>query len=207
MALMQILKGNPKGFCPPGTPGSKDSISIPLDVIISESPEYSATPTKTQVENGSDVTDHIALNPESVTFEAWVSNTPIEYSKIFTGATFDNLAEQALEDIKSLYRSREKFDFVGILGIYTDMVLTKFSPIKDSATGNSLHFTATIEKIVVVSSVMVSAGTDSTADGVKHTSPKTENSGHQQTKEATEKSKSLLASMNDNFKFLPGLVR
>jgi hypothetical protein len=91
------------------------------------------------------------------------------------------------------------------------MVLTKFSPIKDSATGNSLHFTATIEKIVVVSSVLVSAGTDSTADGVKHTAPKTENSGHQQTKPATEKSKSLAASLKDsihaldNFLPKPGL--
>jgi hypothetical protein len=214
MGLMQLISGKnkSKGFVSPDDSGYEhldgtSQISLELDALLSESPEYSATPTKTQVEDGSDVTDHVALDPERLSIEAIVTNTPVGWDKVLTGQQFQNKAESAHEFLLNLYRSREPFDFVGSLGVYTDMILTKYNPSRDSKTGSALHFTASLEQIIIVESATVATSGISKLDSsVNHTASKTENSGQQATKEASDKSKTIAASLNDKYHFLPGLV-
>ena len=209
MALMQLLfgKSNRKGFCLPEDEGGTDTVSLELDVISSENPSYTAVPTKTQVESGADVTDHVALDPIKLSIEATVSNTPVGWDKLLTGALFDDRAQAGHEFILNLYNGREPFGFIGSLGVYENMIITKYAPVKDSKTGNVLQFTADLEQINIVESALVETAGGKYADGVKHAAAKTENQGMQATQEASEKSKTLLARLNDNYKFLPGLVR
>jgi len=210
MALMQLIvgKNSKKGFCLPGKKGGTDNISLEMDVILSETPNYSATPTKSQVESGADITDHIALDPVSLTIEGIVSNTPVGLDKILTGQQFKNRSEAAHQFLLNLRNSREPFDFVGSLGVYENMVITKYSPVRDSKNGKALVFTATLDAITIVETSMV-ASTNS-SDDVKHGTAGTENSGHQATKSASDKNKTIAASLVDKFgsgTIFNGLVR
>lgn len=210
MALMQLLfgKNKKKGFCYPGDEGGSDTISLQLDVITSETPEYTATPTKTQVEDGSDVTDHVALDPEKLSFEAVVSNTPIGWDKLIESDRFTDRAQAAHEFILELRNNRQPFDFVGSLGVYRNMIITKYSPTQDSKTGNALQFSMTIEQIRIVSTSIVASATAKYSDGVKHTAPKTENQGMKATNKITENdNRTLLNRINDATRVLPGLAR
>lgn len=210
MSFMSIISsgGKTRGFCLPGASGGSSTVSLDMDVIISEAPEYSAVPTKTQVESGADITDHVALEPESMTFEAIVTNTPVGWDKVLSGADFSRRADEAHAFILGLFRNREPFDFVGSLGVYKNVVLTKYNPTRDAKTGKALHFTARIDQITIVNSAMVASSDSSKfSSDTKHTGPAAENAGHQAAVEATDNSKSLAASLNDKYRFLPGLAR
>lgn len=210
MALMQLLFGRnkKKGFCDPGDDGGSDTISLQLDVVMSETPEYTSTPTKTQVEDGSDITDHVALEPEKLSFEAVVSNTPLGWDMLVSEDRFTDRAQAAHEYILDLFNGRKPFDFVGALGVYKNMIITKYSPSRDAKTGNTLQFSMTIEKIRIVSTAIVASATAKYADGIKHTAPKTENQGMKNTKKIEiDDNRTLFARINDATRVLPGLAR
>lgn len=199
MSLTQLIfnKRKPKGFCWPGEYGGENAIALEIDAILSESPEFSATPTKNPVESGASVTDHVALQPVRLNLECVQSNTPVSLLKtvggLLTGSLFSDPAHTAYEYIKQLYEEREPFDFVGGLDVYRNMVITSFRPVRDSRTGNVLQFSATLEQIIIVESEVVAVV--SMAKSVDHTGKKKSNLGPQATQEATENAKKRGASL------------
>lgn len=191
MALIQMLLGKKTGFCMPGALGGSDTIALELDAIITETPEYTATPTKNAVETGSDVTDHVAIDHEKVTIEGFVTDTPVNIIRtiggIFTNDTFSNQTQQAFDFITELYQKREPFDFVGTVKVYRNMIITSLRIPRDSKTGKSLSFTMTLEQMTFVESQLFKSL--KMANTVEHTGAKKSNIGQQPTQEAAIKSK------------------
>lgn len=201
MALMQLLfnRTTRKGFVNPGDAGGTETIALELDAILSEAPEYVATPTKNPIETGANVTDHVSLEPEKLTIEGIVSNTPISLLRILSGVTFTDPAAEAFTYLEELYKSRQPFDFVGDLKIYESMVITSFNPGRTPTTGQTLQFTISMEKIFFADSQLVMA--TYFAPSVEHTAPDQQDLGAQAVEEATEKAQaqaqSLLARLTD----------
>ena len=54
-----------------------ERVSVPMDASISESHERTATISQNEVEDGSNIADHVRLNPERLTMEAIISDTPV----------------------------------------------------------------------------------------------------------------------------------
>lgn len=189
MALIQLLFSKTAGFCRPGLLGGTGTVALELDAIITETPEYVSTPTKNQVETGADVTDHVALEPEKVTIEGLITNTPVNYLKtiggLFTGDLFSDPSSRAFEFIKKLYDDREPFDFVGTLKVYKNMVITSLKVPREPKTGRALSFTMTLEQITLVESQLFSGVKMDAA--VAHTGPKKSNLGSQATQDASAK--------------------
>lgn len=205
MALVQLLLGKNirKGFVKPEDAGSTDEIALELDATVLESPEYSATPTRSEVESGANITDHVTLAPETLSIDGMVTNTPIGIQQLLSGAQFGNPAQDAFLFLKKLYDDRLPFDFVGGLKVYSSMVITSFSPSRTSTTGQALRFRMTMSQIKIVESEVVEQ--KRFADDVKHTAPKSQDLGSQATdaasEKATEQSSSILA------KWFPDILR
>lgn len=201
MALMQLLfnKATRKGFVNPGDAGGAETVALEMDAILSESPEYTATPTRNPIESGANVTDHVTLEPEKLTIEGIVSNTPISLLRILSGATFDDPAADAFSFLEALYNNRQPFDFVGDLKIYENLIITSFNPSRTPTTGQTLQFTVTMEKIRFADSMLVTA-THFAAE-VEHTAPDKQDLGAQAVEEATEKAQAqaqtLLSRLTD----------
>lgn len=200
MALQLLFNRNTrKGFVNPGDVGGAETIALELDAILSESPEYNATPTKSPVETGANVTDHVTLDSERLMIEGIVSNTPISLLRILSGVTFDDPAADAFSYLEELYKNRQPFDFVGDLKIYENMIITSFNPSKTPSTGQTLQFTIAMEQIQFVDSQLVAA--TYFAENVEHTAPGKQDIGSQAVEEATEKAQtqatSLLARLSD----------
>jgi len=194
MALQLLFNRNTrKGFVNPGDVGGAETIALELDAILLESPEYIATPTKSPIETGANVTDHVTLDAEKLTIEGIVSNTPISLLRILSGVTFDDPAADAFSFLEELYRGRLPFDFVGDLKIYENMIITSFSPSKTPATGQTLQFTIAMEQIQFADSQVV-ASTYFAAE-VEHTASAQQELGAQAVESATEKAKALSQSL------------
>ena len=65
---------------------------LELDATISETHELEATVSKNPIENGSDITDNVRLQPRSLSIEGMITETPITLLGsafgLFTGASF-----------------------------------------------------------------------------------------------------------------------
>lgn len=205
MAIVQILLGKNirKGFVKPEDSGVSEEIALELDATTLEAPEYSATPTRSEVESGANITDHVMLSPESLTIEGMVTNTPIGIKQLLTGQQFGNPAQDAFIFLKKLYDDRLPFDFIGGLKVYSSMVITGFSPSRTSATGQALRFRMTMTQIRIVESEVVELA--KFEDDVKHTAPKRQELGSQATQDASEKAQENNSSILA--KWFPELLR
>lgn len=162
MGLVQFIMGsnNPRGFVRPQDSerktGKTGRVYLQLDAIVSENPEYIATPTTNTVEDGSEFSDHVLLAPEKVTLECVVTNARLPVGPIPTiGNIFkesDNLAREAYDFLIDLWEAREPFDIVTGLKTYTNMVIVSFSPGRNTQTGDALRFTVVLQKINVIQS-------------------------------------------------------
>ena len=130
-----------------------EPIALEMDVVSQETLTLTATPTRSLVESGADVTDHVALEPEKLGIEAIVSNTPLGWGKL--GSKFSNPAKQAREYLEAVYQARQPFDFVGGLKVYRNMVITSLTFPRTAKTGMALEFSCTMESIRVVASKLV----------------------------------------------------
>lgn len=187
MGLTHLLfnRATRKGFVNPGDAGGTETIALELDAILTESPEYAATPTRSPIETGANVTDHVTLEPEKLTIEGIVSNTPISLLRILSGVTFDDPAADAFTYLEDLYKNRQPFDFVGDLKIYENMVITSFNPSRTPITGQTLQFSVSMERIRFADSRLVME--TYFAESVEHSAPDKQDLGSQAVEEATEK--------------------
>lgn len=151
MSLFHILFGSQiaKGFVP-DNPDGTGALGLELDVVVSESPSYKATPTKSPVESGAKITDHVLLEPLTLDIEGIVTLTPALPPGSLRGLISPNAVADAHKYLKRLREKREPFTFVGSLEVYENMILTSYNPGRTSKNGTALEFHATMEQIVIV---------------------------------------------------------
>lgn len=149
--------------------GSAGGITvIELDAAISTQHTRTVTATKHPVEKGAKITDHLRPEPEQLVIEGLVSNTPLGRTAQtravdFVGNQFATTAStpSAFGTPGYAEEAFKKLDDIAGKGVlvtiatqymtYTDMALTSFVAPRDGSTGDALRFTATFEKIVIVS--------------------------------------------------------
>lgn len=218
MAQTSILFGSAKG----GKIGE-----LQLDATIRESHSYVNQISEFPVESGSEINDHIRLEPDEITMEGLVTNTPINIfqannaeviTNIAGGVTIknerksneDNAAQLAFEkllEISGRKTSGENITpqivtVVTGLRVYTDMAMLRFDSVRDRNTGVALGFTASLRKIVFVDSETVEIPNPAPPD--KNRAASTAGKGQQNTKdpkpEKVKKSKSILLRIFDTGK-------
>lgn len=142
---------------------------IELDCTLSASHSYKVEATKHPVERGAKITDHLRPEPDVVTIDGLVSDTPVSRSQQTravqaAGGTLQTTATQpalfgvpgyAKEALAKLIAIKDGGILVTLateLRTYTDMAITSLEIPRDATVGESLRFTAVFEKIVIVES-------------------------------------------------------
>lgn len=126
--------------------------SLLLDANVNETHDYANDITKFPIESGSDISDHVRQEPERLTIEGFITNSPIQFlGGIFTGDRvkegFEQLIKYAGYDYPSQADSPtatpNKFTIVTVvtgLRVYSDMGIARLSIPRNSRTGDSLRF-------------------------------------------------------------------
>ncbi len=161
MALMSLLYR-----IPPTKIGS-----IELDASLSESHKSNAEATRHPVEKGAKITDHIRPEPEEITIEGIISNTPLNRTQQtraveFVGRDFRSefvtsstgeapfgvpgYMEEAYAKLRDIRKNGELVTIVTQLRTYENMAMISLEIPRDAKTGDSLKFTATFSQIVIV---------------------------------------------------------
>lgn len=150
-----------------------------LDATLSDSHSYVNEVTQHPIETGANISDHIKLNPDQVTIEGFVTNSPVAFiqftsfglvrresdgqlrAKNLSGTTqggrvksaYITLLELSGRQIDGPNKEPKIIDVVTGLRIYRNMAITDLSIPRDSANSkNQLRFRAVLTSIKTVTS-------------------------------------------------------
>lgn len=151
--------------------------SLTIEATLSENHAMTATVTRFPVEGGVIVSDHIVNDPEKITLECFISNTPMSGEP-------DNFAQNAFDQLNIMFQAKELLDVVTQYKIYTDMAITDISVPRNNRTGQAIIFTVDLVKIRKVQSTTVEVYKETVAASSADQASSSINTGAVSTKEA-----------------------
>ena len=146
---------------------------IELDVTLDATLSGVMTVTSFPVEDGVDISDHAQKQPDTVSFRALVSSTPLRFFS-FSPIIGDARPRAAFEILTELQETPELVRIVTDLKTYDSMGLISLSAPRRSDTKHALMFTATFREVRIVSSQVVTLPPE---EQVQQTATKKEEGG------------------------------
>jgi len=137
------------------TPAQVGSITLDASVRENHSATAKVTRHPIQAEEGSQstVTDHVIVDPLTITIDGVVSGHPAETAaylqNLFSGGGRDPVREAHQTMLDDLLTGRLVTVITNLLE-YPNMVLESVNVVREAKTGNSLHFTATATQVTLV---------------------------------------------------------
>lgn len=125
--------------------------SIGLDVVPSENHVISSTITDHPVEEGSNISDHARPDPDRLTLECIISNTPLPPLSVDW-----NRAQNSWVALRKLRDAGSLVTVLTTLGRYESMEIEQVSVTRDAPSYNALAFTVSFKKIRIVQNRLTS---------------------------------------------------
>lgn len=129
---------------------------IVVDASVSENHSVTGEVSEHPVESGIDIVDHYRVLPRQIELEAIVTNTPIATG--LPGSTLINSviglvngdsdpSSNAWNELNRFFDEAVVLDIATSLKKYENMVLTDLQVVRNSATAQGLHFTASAREV------------------------------------------------------------
>lgn len=191
-----------------------DNVVITFHAVMDETHNLSNTITDHPVEEGFNISDHSRPNPDQVTFNAVISNTPLSEGQVTQavrsgGFTFQTTADQAAGAIgatdgfaqgewlklRALRDNGTLVKVVSTLGDYDSMAIETISIPRNAKKYDAVYFTIGFKKVRVVQNKLTRniKSTDKRVGKKKHAGAKT-------TSDATQKDVDPLRKVKDGVK-------
>lgn len=131
---------------------------VQFDASLSETHSITASITQHPVETGSDITDHYRGNPDTLSMDVVVSDTPIRFFSIANPASpvvdperqTGKRSIDAYERLKAFIDEASVVDIFTTLRTYKNMALESYSVIRDAQTGNTLRASLKFREVITV---------------------------------------------------------
>lgn len=120
-----------------------------IDAARNEEHEFASEVTEHPVEEGADIADHVRRQPNNVTIEGVVSDTPIgEVAGLRDEGALPS--DQAFALLQEIADSRRPVTVETSLQVFDNMILSSLNVPRDARTGDSFQFTAQFVQIALV---------------------------------------------------------
>jgi len=148
---------------------SKVYKALILDAVLSEDHQFNNRVTDFPVEDNSNISDHVLQEPERLTMEGFVTNSPIEFFGDLSDQTGDLSLNRPPDRVNDAFLALMQFcgydypiqegtksrvknpiatvDLVTGLRSYSDMILEKLNVPRNKELGDALKFTAVFKKV------------------------------------------------------------
>ncbi|MDR2951864.1 MAG: hypothetical protein LBU82_01335 [Treponema sp.] len=169
--------------------GDKSIGGFVIDAFLVETYNFANRLTNLTVEEGSNISDHVVEEPDTIDLEAFIGQTKFE---TFTGTVETDLSKvelpddpksrirQAYHELLRMKRERQPITVVTGLDTFPDMVITSLNRSRDVETGADIPFTMSFQKIKTVKSeeTQISASVFSDGSAIGDQSARTANIGN-----------------------------
>ena len=156
-----------------------------IDARISENHNRTAQVTDYEIEDGTVISDHIKLDPLSLSITGFISDTPVEFfgsrdlglktkeavDALFPSQTLKNQANPEQEGVipeadtknpidswlylDEVWKKRTPITVITSLQVYKNMIITSLSAPRNAEIGKSLEFNVDLREVRVVRSETV----------------------------------------------------
>jgi len=146
---------------------------LDMDASLSESHVYESDVTELEVEDGSDITDHVRNKPPRVNITGYITNTPL---KIFTlGGVLGvdsagSRTRTAFEALLAIREAKQPVTLTSGLRSYDNMLLRTFTVPREPGFGETFRFTAELRQARFSTSETVQIEAANTRDASAGTS-------------------------------------
>jgi len=138
--------------------------TVEIDAVLNEVHQFDADITENPVEDGTIYSDNVVLQPIRVEMTCRVTDASSSLLKLRSAGT----ADDAYKALVKLQRSRETFDVITGINVYTNMMLQSVSFPRESSDGRSIRFNAVLKEILIVGDE-AETNRDRIASDVQHT--------------------------------------
>lgn len=119
--------------------------NITFDINLGEDHVFANSVTSYNVEDGSNITDHIRNQPEEGSVTMLISNFSINTSGITS-----NRAQDAYDELVRIWRERQLVDIATIYGNIENIAITNITIPRDEGTGEAITCSISFRKVNVV---------------------------------------------------------
>jgi len=106
---------------------------LTFDLELSENHNFSNIVTQYNVEDGSEISDHIQNNLEIGSVTGFITNF-----SIYDDAIIENKSQVAFDTLRDLWKSKELVDIYTVCRVYEGVAITNITISKGSDSGESL---------------------------------------------------------------------
>ena len=135
-------------------PASDELLSFEWDCTISEAHEQTGTATQWPVEDGSDISDHIDLDPKRISMDGFISDTPIKPMESFPLSDGNSITrkQQAWDALTTIHRLKLLCTVSTDTELYESMAITSLSTDKTRQKHGGLWASVQMKEVRLVQS-------------------------------------------------------
>lgn len=155
---------------------------ITADLFVNVNPTYSRKIARHPVEAGVDFSDHITLDPRTVTVSGIISDRPLDYNVIQSTPDFYERIRDVYDELLRIWNDTSSTTLVDIISgdkEYKNMCLVRLNIPQDQENGEALFFEAYFEEIRTIDKKYVQIEYISEAQNTKVESAPEKNVGDQ----------------------------
>lgn len=188
---------------------------LKIDATISEGHALKGTLTKHNIEEGSQISDHVHIEPRSLVLQGVISDNPISLNESVVGGAASTLgsivdeqispivtgavaslggalvresskpSKSAKEVLESIHINKIPVVIITGLDTYINMILINISFPRTSRTTNSLDFNAAFEQVTIVNSDVIQIPKEFIEEAKQVQAAEQKDAGKQTTTDAT----------------------
>jgi len=148
---------------------------LEVDVVVTETHNQLSEVTDSAVENGSTVSDHVNIQPATLSMEGVISNRPTSLREFAQKQLSGKDAQQGYDDLRRLAELGSLVTVVTNIRVYDNMVMTSFSVDRDKSTKEVIRFRSEFKQINFAQNASIPGPTTqvNTAQATKNLGSKT----------------------------------
>ena len=136
-SVSSVLSGVTSGLLRGMLAGGPLVAGVEVSVMLSEAHSFTATPSSFSLESGSQVCDHVIVNPDEVSIVFSMSNV---------GSGREN-ARDVFETFKRMLAQRQLVELITEHYVYENMILTSISPMHQAPYKGALNFSIKLQQV------------------------------------------------------------
>jgi len=118
---------------------------LQLDLILSEEETLSGRAATAPVEEGSDLSDSIEIDPPVLTLSGFITNSPVKDVE----GNLSTRYQDAIYTLKEIRKTKLPVTIVSIMDVYDNMAIEELKIPRNAGLGEAVEFSMTLRQIEV----------------------------------------------------------
>lgn len=120
---------------------------VTLDATLREKHSFASKVPSEPIEIGSNLSDHVINQPDRISIEGFITNTPIDQNTV---TSFIDFAQNAFNELTRIRENKTLISVLTYYRLYQNMIITDLTVPRTARNGQSLRFNVICTQVNIV---------------------------------------------------------